>query len=258
MRVNIRTKLITFTSTIILALVLLVVIIIGMRIRSSSTKEFSDNMERETSLVEKNVDAFFDVARNALNLMSMNDTVLAVDETVFTRTEAAEYKERPHSPVQKAMTSFFKNVGNTWPHFFEVFMGTKWNGMATNLDVIRAAGYDARGRGWYKAAEAASGRIATLDAYKATHGNATVVCLSKAVLIGGEIKGVLGVSMTLDTLTNMIGTFKIGDTGYMMMVEGDGTVLADPKHADMEFKKLSDASDKGLQQLATAQRGTAQ
>lgn len=255
MTLNIRTKLVAFTSTIILALVLLVVIIIGMRIKSSSTKQFSDNTERETSLVEKNVDAFFDVARNALNLMSMNDTVLAVDDTVFTRTEDPQYKEKPHSPVQRAMTSFFKSVGNTWPHFFEVFMGTKWNGMATNLDVIRAAGYDARGRGWYKAAEAASGRIATLDAYRATHGNAIVVCLSKAVLISREVKGVLGVSMTLDTLTNMIGTFKIGETGYMMMIEGDGTVLADPKHPDMEFKKLSEASDKGLQALSAAKRG---
>lgn len=113
MTLSIRSKLVVFTSAIILALVLLVVVIIGVRIKSSSEKQFSDNMERETSLVEKNVDAFFDVARNALNLMSMNDAVLAVDDSVFTRTEDPEYKEKPHSPVQRAMTSFFKNIGNT-------------------------------------------------------------------------------------------------------------------------------------------------
>lgn len=254
MTLSIRSKLVLFTSVIILALVLLVVLIIGVRIQSSSKKQFSDNMERETALVEKNVDAFFDVARNALNLMSINDAVLAVDDSVFTRTEAPEYKEKPHSPVQRAMTSFFKNIGNTWPHFFEVFMRTKWNGMATNLDVVRAAGYDARGRGWYKAGSKANGKIAVLDAYKATHGNATVVCLSKAVLVSGEQRGVLGVSMTLDTLTDMISTFKIGETGYLMMVEGDGTVIADPKHPDMDFKKLSDASDEGLKALADTQQ----
>lgn len=255
MTLTIRTKLVVFTSTIILALVLLVVAVIGMMIKSSSKRQFSDNMERETALVEKNVDAFFDVARNALNLMSINDTVLAVDDTVFTRTDAPEYKDLPHGEVQRAMTSFFKNIGDTWPHFFEVFMGTKWNGMATNLDVVRKAGYDARGRGWYKAGEQAGGKVAVLDAYRATHGNAIVVCLSKAVYVGGETKGVLGVSMTLDTLTDMIAKFKIGKTGYMMMVEGDGTVLADPPHPDMEFKKLSESSEQGLQSLSAAGGG---
>lgn len=257
MTITIRTKLVAFTSAIILALVLLVVAVIGMRIKSSSKRQFSENMERETAIVEKNVDAFFDVARNALNLMSINDTVLAVDDSVFTRTEAPEYKDAPHGEVQRAMTSFFKNIGDTWPHFFEVFMGTKWNGMATNLDVVRAAGYDARGRGWYKAGEQAGGGIAVLDAYRATHGNAIVVCLSKAVSVRGEMKGVLGVSMTLDTLTDMIAKFKIGSTGYMMMVEGDGTVLADPAHADMEFKSFLSPPIRGCNPLLMWKGGTA-
>ncbi|MGE1115870.1 cache domain-containing protein, partial [Priestia megaterium] len=68
-------------------------------------------------------------------------------------------------------------------------------------------------------------------------------------------KGVFVVSVSLKNLTELIKSIKLGDSGYVMLVE-DGTVLVDPREASHSFKQLKDLGEPYAHLAATAQGST--
>ena len=52
----------------------------------------------------------------------------------------------------------------------------------------------------------------------------------------GNILRVVGLDVSLKQLTELVRTIKLGDSGYLMLVEADGNVLVDPSDATHNFK----------------------
>ena len=67
--------------------------------------------------------------------------------------------------------------------------------------------------------------------------------------------GVLGLNIDLPVITNMISDIKVGETGYMVLVDADGVIVADPKHPELNFKKLSEADSGDIMKLADMTSG---
>ncbi|KHL73318.1 hypothetical protein PpSQ1_16355, partial [Pseudomonas putida] len=67
----------------------------------------------------------------------------------------------------------------------------------------RAADYDPRARGWYKAASAASQTIVT-EPYISASAGKLVITLATPVQQGGRLIGVSGVDTDLQTISNLI------------------------------------------------------
>jgi methyl-accepting chemotaxis protein len=53
-----------------------------------------------------------------------------------------------------------------------------------------------------------------------------------------NIIGVQSMDVTLDTLTRIVENVKLGETGYIILVDDQGTVLADPKNTKHNFKNI--------------------
>ena len=52
--------------------------------------------------------------------------------------------------------------------------------------------------------------------------------------------GVAAVDISLGKLTEIAADIKIGKTGYIMIIQGDGTVLANPRDKETVFKKMGE------------------
>jgi methyl-accepting chemotaxis protein len=79
---------------------------------------------------------------------------------------------------------------------------------------------------------------------------------ARALLDGaGNAKGVLVVSVSLKNLTELVKSIKLGESGYVMLIE-DGTVLVDPRDAGHSFKQLKDLGEPYAKLAATAQGST--
>lgn len=70
----------------------------------------------------------------------------------------------------------------------------------------------------------------------------------------GATGGVVSIDVTLKQLTEIVKQIKLGETGYLMLMENTGTVLVDPKQPEHNFKALSSLGD-GYAQLAKAGKG---
>jgi methyl-accepting chemotaxis protein len=117
------------------------------------------------------------------------------------------------------------------------------------------ASYDPRQRPWYKTAQANPGKTLRTEAYYWAGDDAVLVSTVRAVNNAlGNSGGVVNIDVSLKQLTGIVKQIKLGESGYLMLIENNGTVLVDPKQPEHNFKKLGELGD-GFNQLAKAGPG---
>ena len=116
--------------------------------------------------------------------------------------------------------------------------------------IKRKKGYDSRSRDWFKERMADVNKVRITKPFKTSKGTPTVGIFATVKSMTGQPLGVLGLNIDLPVVTDMISQIKMGETGYIMMLDADGVIIADPKHPDADFKKLQEADLGGLSQLA--------
>jgi len=102
----------------------------------------------------------------------------------------------------------------------------------------RAADYDPRVRGWYKAASAGTGTIVT-EPYISASAGKLVITLATPVQQAGRLLGVSGADTDLQTISNLINTLDFEGHGHAFIVNGEGKILIHPK-AELALKTLAD------------------
>ena len=103
----------------------------------------------------------------------------------------------------------------------------------------RAADYDPRARGWYKAAQNAPGTIVT-EPYIAASSGKLVVTLAAPVKIAGQLAGVAGADISLDSISKTINSLNFGGHGYAFIVSAEGKILVHPDRK-LVLKNVSEA-----------------
>ena len=107
--------------------------------------------------------------------------------------------------------------------------------------VPRKKGYDSRQRSWFKDSMADTNNVRITKPFLTSKGTPTIGIFTTVKNFNNEPLGVLGINVDLPVITDMINEIKIGEAGYMMMVDGDGVVVASPKDESLNFKKLAEA-----------------
>lgn len=91
----------------------------------------------------------------------------------------------------------------------------------------RAADYDPRSRGWYKAAQAANASIVT-EPYIAASSGKLVITVATPVRIDNQLAGVAAADMGLNVVTEVINSLQVKGSGHAFLVTGEGKVLVHP------------------------------
>ena len=121
-------------------------------------------------------------------------------------------------------------------------------------------GFDPRTRPWYKAAAAANGEVIITPVYISTisTGGSPVVALAQAIKDPkGAFLGCIGLDLNLTDLASRIGSIRIGKTGYCMLMQNDGLILADPKHTDYNLKTLKETDIPAFNEIDKMKEGSA-
>ncbi|KAF1027301.1 MAG: Methyl-accepting chemotaxis protein McpA [Pseudomonas sp.] len=112
------------------------------------------------------------------------------------------------------------------------------NGVFTQRpDAKMPEGYDPRQRPWYKQAVAADKTMLTPPYMAAVGGQ--IVTIALPVKKNGELLGVVGGDLSLQTLVKIINSVDFGGIGQAFLVSGDGQVIVSPE-PDQVMKNLKD------------------
>lgn len=243
-----------FSVSIISVLVLLVVLLIGLQEKRTSMDDFANNMTGNMSLVENGIDIFFNDIVNIIDMMTKNTAILAADTSLtdFSKRDApTNMHTLERSDVETAEFAFLSALKASEPYLLSAYFGTQWSGFVTSLMSDRPAGYDPPARGWYKEAKAAgTERTIITSAYKSASSPDTVVTMARLMRLENGGEAVAAVDLTLGALSDMLNSFKVGQTGYIALVQDDGVIMAEGAHADWNFANIKEVAGGALAPIA--------
>ena len=141
-------------------------------------------------------------------------------------------------------------VDSVHPGYVEVFMGTEAGGFVSSLSSEMPAGYNPVKRPWYTKAVQAGSKTTLSDAYLSTTGDVTISIVSPIKSRqDSRLLGMAGIDVSLKSLTDMVENIKVGENGYVLLAQNDGTILANPRDRESLFKKFSELADGGMNVL---------
>ncbi len=251
---KIKTKLaLAFISVAILP-VSLVGIISVSNTRSDAVSQFLDSSTREIRQIDGNMRQFFDGTLQNVDQMAKDPVYTSV--TSLKHYAGPDAAQQPLPDSAKQVIARFAQYGETHPAAAILSIGLEDGSYAKWPDDPKLANYDPRTRPWYKAAMASPGKTVRTAAYYYDKDDVALVGTARAMLDeAGKAKGVFVVSVSLKNLTELVKSIKLGDSGYVMLIEND-TVLVDPRDSAHSFKPLKDLGEPYAKLAATTQGST--
>ncbi|NEW08097.1 methyl-accepting chemotaxis protein [Paenibacillus sp. SYP-B3998] len=235
-------------------------------------RQMNDNFVQATTKeivqVDNSVSIYFDTIRENVKMMANNPVVMKADATVTTYMDKAD--KTKNAPLQNGKTEAaiykeFQRFVDSHPNTSYVYMATIYGGYISWGEEQIKEKYDPRIRPWYKEPMDNPDKVVTTAPYVSSGG--TAVNISNVTVVKNEKGapvGVVGIDASLAQLTDNLKNIKIGSSGYVMLLAKDGTVLANPKHPDMNSKniaelkieKLMDVKDKTADHFEVMMYGT--
>ena len=205
---------------------------------------YNDYLQRDT--IKQNIESSVQQAGNLTASSVQNwlsGRILVLESLAQSVAHQGNQADLPGLVDQPAFTSNFQFT----------YVGQA-NGVFTQRpDATMPAGYDPRERPWYKQAVNA-GQTMLTPPYKAAVGG-RIVTIAMPVKKNGELLGVVGGDLSLDSLVKIINSVDSGGLGYAFLVSSDGQVIVSPDK-DQVMKNLKDIYpssalhiEKGIQQV---------
>lgn len=142
------------------------------------------------------------------------------------------------------------------PDYIAVYLAKPDKSMTLNRssDEPLPDDYDPTSREWYTEAVSKKGSIYVSDPYADASSGDLVITLSRAVMSGDSVVGVVGIDLNIDRMVGKIEGISIGENGFVYVVSGDGNIVL---HPDKDLIGSSITSNKVLWDvLKESEQGT--
>ena len=158
--------------------------------------------------------------------------------TTFTAADPATYQYNIGDLEQKII-DIFNNYRKTHDYVNSVYMGRENGSFVRSHKRNRPTKYDPRLRPWYVLGKENPGKVMITEPYRSVTSPDINVGIVTALLDeNGQVYGVVGIDITLVNLTNYIDQVTVGHTGYMVLLDHNGTVL-EPAGRKAHFLEIS-------------------
>lgn len=257
-RLNVKRKIMVSVSILFVVVMLVLGFVLDRVITSSEMANFEEETNLQAAQVDNAMHLFLNGLRDGLVNMA-NDPILRqggeitryMDESVMAAASSdgnIVMDPQAKGGFELAAYQVFQRFGEANKTSVSVISyGTTDGGYLQYPAVKRKKGYDSRSRDWFKESMADVNKVRITKPFKTSKGTPTVGIFATVKSMTGQPLGVLGLNIDLPVVTDMISQIKIGETGYIMMLDADDVIVADPKHPDADFKKLAES---GLGDLA--------
>ena len=253
---SITARLLLAITITIISIVAVICAVVGFQLYKKNIAQFDEFTAQQFSNIERSINLFIQNGKNAVSMLAENLAVKNADETLYSYIEQS--REVSHNGKREQdIISEFSIIKANYIDFKEIYMGTKWGGFIGVKDEQIPKGFDPRERDWYKNAISSNGKPVITEAYTSADGNLTFTIVKSVKNNAGEVIGVIGIDINLTDLTSFISSTRIGDSGYCMLIQNDGLILADPKHADYNLKMLSETGVPAFNEIDKMKEGSA-
>ncbi len=259
MSLTLKSKLIfAFFLSIVLS-IFCVTSVVFVEINKYSRASFETTSEGQLHLIDEYISEFVNEGmNNAKYIASIEECQISSGHlSKFYGPDALDAIDpKRMNSLEFKLFTIFGQMARSHPSYGAVLIGSQEGGFMQYPTGAMPKGYDPRKRGWYKKTLASPNGAEISSAYMTALGDPVSTITAPVKDLKGNPVGAVGLDIKLDTLTSLTSSLKLGRTGYIMLLEGDGTILSDPRHNELAFKKAQDTKMSALQQLLKTDHGT--
>ncbi|KUM43043.1 hypothetical protein AR540_04600 [Pseudomonas sp. EpS/L25] len=253
---TIRNKLIAaFVAVTVIPIVIITIFVTKMAIDREATY-FEESSTKQMTEVDNGFNVFLSgVAENAL-MLSDGALFKSADSTLPNYMDIGKPSQlqQPSFGIAGELWSYFTQIGRSHPNYAYVYMGTSQGGYLQYPASTIKANFDPRKSTWFTTGLSGGGKPVRTAAYFFPEDDATIISTVQRFTDATGGYGVLGIDVSLKQLTEAVKRVHFGDTGYLMLVEDTGNVIADPSDPSHNFKTLESLGD-GYKTLAGVNSG---
>lgn len=235
---TIRQKLIAAFFAITLIPIVVITLFVTQRVTATAVDQFERSSTAQITEVDNAFGLLLEsVAENA-KFLSQTALLKAADESItsYQNTTAVTRMEVPSSGVGAQIYALLDQMGKAHPNYAYAYIGTGHGGYIQWPVSDLKAQYDPRGRGWFSTGMSGNGTPVRTAAYLFAEDNSTIISTVQQFTAADGKQGVVGLDVSLKQLTEAIKRVRFGESGYLVLVENTGTLLADARHPDNAFK----------------------
>lgn len=247
LKFSIKNKLIICFVSLTAISLLLISAIVYTKVVLQTKQDYINVVNKELAEVNSGVENYISLIEEDTTMLSKSPLIQGIDSRITSyvnkKDPSGSVKMTPlqNGPYEAEVYKNFGYFKDSHPEIEDISVGAAENGGYVQYPALaRKNGYDARTRDWYKLALANPNKTILSDAYMTSTGGVAITSLSVVKDANNTVKGVLGVDINLGALTEMIKNIKIGENGYVILVDKNGTILADPKDAKVVSKNIKE------------------
>ena len=252
--------------TAFLAVTLIPLLIIGglmdYTIKKQTREDFLKSTTREISQVDHGIQLFFDGMKENTRLLADDPLTRRGDGkiTVYIDKKGGADGMIAMTPLENGgyeaeLYGLMQRFAKSHPTVSVVSFGTSDGGFLQWPTVPRKSGYDSRSRDWYKDSTAKPNEVVISDPFLTSKGVPTVGIFATVKDNFGSVRGVLGLNIDLPVITEMVKNIKIGERGYVMLLDSKGTIMAQPKKPELSFKPVKEMNVSQFEEIGKINDG---
>jgi len=241
---NIRNKVLSAFLITALLPIIIIVSLTSNNIIEQTKQDFIQTSDLDISIIDQSFTNFFDVLSYNVSFIADTPAVRATAQgqisTYFEEGRKPSVVAKANGGREQEIFELFSAIGKNNPSLGYVYLGNKdgqyleWPGTA-NYEK-----WDPRLREWYTLGKTANFEVARIDGYYWEPDDAVYVSVLKGFKNEqNQFEGVVAIDVSVKALTEMVQKIKIGDTGFIMIIEGNGNILVDAREPENNFKSLS-------------------
>ncbi|MBS7662144.1 methyl-accepting chemotaxis protein [Pseudomonas lalucatii] len=251
---NIKQKLTLAFAVIACVPIVLVAVLIVLNLRSEARAGFLDSSGREIRQVDNAMQLFFQGISQNVEFLASHPQLQAIDGALKSYV-APDAAATPMGAQDRRLFELFAGLAASHPAYAYLSLGTREGGYVFWPGDPNLSNYDPRTRPWYRRALAQPGQTQRTEAYYWAADDVVLVSTVRSFANRlGSPGGVVNIDVSLQQLTDIVKQIKLGDSGYLMLMEHNGTVLVDPSEPGHNFKPL-EALGEAYARLGSAARG---
>jgi len=219
----------------IIGIILLPMLVVG-EISIRKSENVLENNLKTTSIqtikeVDKGFSEYFEILSTQMNILSKNSYIKDLGDP-----------KANHEATVKYVQGVFKDTSDSIEGVLNVYYGGEYGEFVLPDKIQTVSEFNYKERSWYKDAKESGGKIIYTKPYKDAVTGKQVMTVAQAVKDEkGQVIGVIGVDMSLDSTKEYIDNIKLLSTGYVLLVDKEGTIIVNNdnnKNVDETIQKL--------------------
>ena len=245
---TIKNKLVILLLTIALVPTITCSGIILLYLQKTVQQDFIQSTTGQIQQVNNAINLFFQGIDESCQFLSTNEHVKNADSTITSYVaidgEAdglIQMRPSLSSGLEKKIYDVYADFAETHPKAQYVYMATTQGNYVQWPDGKIMKNYNPTEKPFYKLGMESKGKPLRTNPYFFPADK--IFIISTAISItdsAGQIVGVQGLDVSLESITDLIKDIKIGKTGYIIMTDGDGNIIAHPQKTEMNGKNIKE------------------